>query len=96
MELFGISIIGVLLIIATWIVSVGIMLQAIKNRKNPAGVVQISKFLYFGVCLMHVSNLLYGISKDDIVMMIGSSMSSTAALYVFYQLIWYPKKYSKT
>jgi hypothetical protein len=29
-------------------------------------------------------------------MMIGSSMSSTAALYVFYQLIWYPKKYSKT
>lgn len=96
MELFGISIIGILLIIATWIVSIGIILQAIKNRKNPAGVIQISKFLYFGVCLMHVSNLLYGISKDDIVMMIGSSISSTAALYVFYQLVWYPKKYSKT
>lgn len=96
MEFFGISIFGILSMIGTWICSIGIIQQAIKNRKNPKGVDQIPRFLYFGVSLMHVSNLCYGITNADKVLIYGSTISSIVALYVFYQLVWYPKKYSKT
>lgn len=96
MEIFGIPIIGIFSVIGTWIVTIGMVQQAIKNRKNPIGVNQIPKFLYFGVSMMHVSNLIYGISSTDYVLICGSIISSSPALYVLYQLVWYPKKYSKT
>ena len=95
-HILEISIFGITSMIGTWIVTIGIIQQGYKNIKNPSGVSQIPKFLYFGVSLMHVSNFCYGISKSDDVLIYGAALSSIAAIYVFYQLVWYPKKYRKT